>query len=599
MAIKWETIESNETYQDFSAKEKFDAKKRYWDTQVVENRNFNLQPKHKQEQLKSNFFGGALTEDLQDLSTTDIRFKMVKDTIAETGGVIASSAGKLGSGIIQPVIHPVETVKGLAKLAAGAFEKIIPGTQAHESHFDNLIKVYADRYGSVDALADTVAEDPFGFVSDVYTAAGLAGGIGKAAGAKAPKTFLGAKVESGAFPAHVRNIKSGVAKIRTKTPFKTVEDNLFNAYNKSLAPKGKTVGDTLGIKENVIARSKAIQANLPEEMTNTLTGEKFSVPSNRYENLIGTSNAKVKIWNKVTDLSEGATDAGAKINLNKVAEAALKKTKKTFGDVAVKTDKRNIIVSMQDDIANIKLEFPDGVTPTQAQKYLKTMSKDAIKRRQSGTPIDFDMLEYRTNLYEGLVNNTDDVITKVLDKAGYKKARKEYALIKSGEKLDISAANEFLKQQRGAGGGVSHPIVNLFSVESIGSGIASGQPVQGFVKAGILQTSKKVMDWITSKDRPIKKVYENAKKLNAKEPIQVLNPEVITKNPAIRLAAPKGKRIKPTGLNEVGNGVITIEDPIKRLTFDPTSTGVRFGPKITGGKQGFTGGFGQFILKEK
>ena len=95
-------------------------------------------------------------------------------SLGKTVGNIPSSAGNFLGGIASAIIHPVRTVKALGSVTAGGVEKLIPGRQAEEKSFDNLIDFYKGRYGSVDGLLSTVQKDPVGVLADAATV--LSGG---------------------------------------------------------------------------------------------------------------------------------------------------------------------------------------------------------------------------------------------------------------------------------------------------------------------------------------------------------------------------------------------------------------------------------------
>lgn len=82
----------------------------------------------------------------------------------------------------HPVIHPVETVKGLFNVGTGILQKLIPGKQQNEQYADAVGQFFANRYGGMENLKRTVAKDPVGFVGDLATVATL-GGAGALKGA--------------------------------------------------------------------------------------------------------------------------------------------------------------------------------------------------------------------------------------------------------------------------------------------------------------------------------------------------------------------------------------------------------------------------------
>lgn len=611
MAKKWIDVENSEGFQSLSSPDKFRAKKAYWDEVVTTNTDFNLLSDEDKVEAKKVFHGGILAEDIPDFDSKDVRLQVLGDTISGTADVIGESAGKLATGLVQPLLHPVETVKGLSGLLAGAFQKIVPGQQAQEHHFDTLAKMYKDRYGSVDAIADTVAEDPFGFVGDVYMAAGLTSVGLKSIG----------KTKAGSFPMHGRSITATGDALKKLKPLKSVEDKIVKSYRKVFDAKQKSAARVIDSNDNIVGRVKALQENIPEEgLINNHTGKTFNLPSNEYEALLVSQNAKELIWRKATNLSQGATKAGAKIDLGDIAKKAGEKTKSQYGSAAVKTSLRDVVKKMDNEIKVFK---KDGgvIDPTKAQELMKTMSKEASKRKQGGISVDFDLDDFNVNFYEELVKQTDNVIGESLKKAGYKHYRKQYAQVVSGEKALISSANKFLTKQAKGAGGITHPIANLFSLEALGSGIATGQTGQGLMKFAIIRGAVATLDWYTSPSRHVKGMFKNASKLKSIEPVHVFNPEILRNMPVVEsvgigfAGAKSPKLIPKLNMKELGftptkpqrlkrittsrsGDVILADTPIKKLTFNPTlEKGTRLGPEISGGSQGLKGGFGQFIVR--
>lgn len=96
---------------------------------------------------------------------------------------IPSSAVGFGKNIIQPVIHPIDTAKGIYSIAKGGVEKLIPGTQPDEKAFEAVGQFFKERYGGIENLKNTIANDPVGFAADLSTVltgvGGIAGKIGE------------------------------------------------------------------------------------------------------------------------------------------------------------------------------------------------------------------------------------------------------------------------------------------------------------------------------------------------------------------------------------------------------------------------------------
>lgn len=97
---------------------------------------------------------------------------------------LPASAGQFVSGLVQAVTSPVQTVMGLWDAAAGGLRNALPqgvvnfidqfdanpeATQRAVQTANAVGGMYKDRYGSVDAIKRTIAEDPVGTAADLST----------------------------------------------------------------------------------------------------------------------------------------------------------------------------------------------------------------------------------------------------------------------------------------------------------------------------------------------------------------------------------------------------------------------------------------------
>jgi hypothetical protein len=128
---------------------------------------------------------------------------------------IPKSAAQFGEDIIQPFLHPVDTVKGVGTLASGAVSRgsrnvanmlnnfiaqtgvnvkpaIPPEPAENEQSINALVDMVKGRYGSIDAAKQTLMNDPVGVLADasmvltgggsvVARAPGIVGRAGKVA----------------------------------------------------------------------------------------------------------------------------------------------------------------------------------------------------------------------------------------------------------------------------------------------------------------------------------------------------------------------------------------------------------------------------------
>lgn len=528
MSKSWSQVESSEGYKALSGQDKVRAKKQYWDDVVSPKQEFKMLDSVSQSKAKEQFFGGKLIEDLPNdyFKTPNIALMTIGDTL----GTMGKSAIGVISGVAQPILHPINTVKSIGMVAKGAVEKMIPGTQVNEKYVDAIGDFYKKRYGSVDGLADTIATDPFGFLTDVagigvLASAGLKGVKLSNQTMNAVKNFeklIKLKIplvpEVGSLDMTTRPIRQASQAIKSKLQkidFST-ETKIFNDYNSVFPSNKKTIGDIKSAKNNVITAVKAIDENLPEDgIVHPLTGEVFiGKPKNRYEVLLAHDNAKKKIWEKASNLSEGATEKGALIDLPKLVEESAKESIVNFGKIASNTTKKPVAF---DILQEAKLIARQGkVTPKQAEEFMKTLYEDSQRLMQSGDFAQYSKKDFYKSLYGKIRASTDDAIEKSLGQSGYSYYRSQYAAVRKAEDAIKAGANKWLKHnQQGAVGSLA----DLWSVEELLSGnVAKSITVKG---------TSEILKYLKNPDRKVSSIFKNASKLKIKEKKAVLEPEVI------------------------------------------------------------------------
>ena len=80
---------------------------------------------------------------------------------------VPSSALELGKNIITPIIKPVQTAKDIYSLGKSIVGVIQPGEQGNEETARAVGQFLANRYGSLNAIKNTFANDPVGILADV------------------------------------------------------------------------------------------------------------------------------------------------------------------------------------------------------------------------------------------------------------------------------------------------------------------------------------------------------------------------------------------------------------------------------------------------
>ena len=260
---------------------------------------------------------------------------------------------------------------------------------------------------------------------------------------------------------------------------KPVMDRIYNLYNAAIGgTKAKNIGELGTNKASRVGAMKTINENLPQiKLQNPDTGQMESrAPQNRMDLARAFNQTKQLIWQKVSALSKGATDRGAVINIRNIAEQAKNKTLAEWGKEAVNTTRRNEVAHL-DSIIPL---YSERGNPTDAEALMKTLFADS-KGVENGPT--YALKDFYRNFQEKLSEQTDKTIEETLEKSGYKAYRQQYAQLKSAEKEIVNAANKY-NRTVGAGG-VSHPFVNLWSLEDAMQGVAEGamgNPVGGAFK---------------------------------------------------------------------------------------------------------------------
>lgn len=183
--------------------------------------------------------------------------------------------------LIQPLLHPIETAKGLGTLGAGIVEKtVIPGQQKHEPSVDILLEHLEGRYGSVENLKKTIAKDPVGVLVDigsvVYPAGKAVQITGKAA--QLPSVArAGATIAKAGLAAEPINIAARTAaaplRIGLKV-FKQVPSKLYQSavkFSTSLKPAERAKLTLTGLEEWITPTRKGILK--AEKIINELNSE--------------------------------------------------------------------------------------------------------------------------------------------------------------------------------------------------------------------------------------------------------------------------------------------------------------------------------------
>lgn len=101
----------------------------------------------------------------------------LRDVPAQAIESFPESIVNLGRDIFQAVARPRETVEALTEVAVGGVQRLIPGEQPQEESFNQMVEFFKERFGGIENLKRTIAEDPAGFLTDLSSVATGAGGV--------------------------------------------------------------------------------------------------------------------------------------------------------------------------------------------------------------------------------------------------------------------------------------------------------------------------------------------------------------------------------------------------------------------------------------
>lgn len=127
-------------------------------------------------------------------------------SLSETGMQVLKnfpgSLGNLAMNMAQPVLHPIDTAKGMASLATGAYKNIAGGYPADDPDVaaaDAVGAMYKQNYGSVEGFKNYAINDPAAALSDLASVVSLGAGLaGKAAGTAGKVGSVAGKVAKAA-----------------------------------------------------------------------------------------------------------------------------------------------------------------------------------------------------------------------------------------------------------------------------------------------------------------------------------------------------------------------------------------------------------------
>jgi uncharacterized protein (DUF697 family) len=119
------------------------------------------------------------------ISTSDLPLESLKN--------VPESTARLVGGVVESVMHPINTMEGINQLAQAGWSKVLPESILQYADVEkvkraketasNVGEFYKQRYGGTENIKHTLAQDPIGSLADISTLLGGGAGLAKMAGA--------------------------------------------------------------------------------------------------------------------------------------------------------------------------------------------------------------------------------------------------------------------------------------------------------------------------------------------------------------------------------------------------------------------------------
>jgi hypothetical protein len=309
----------------------------------------------------------------------------------------------------------------------------------------------------------------------------------------------------------------GAAKtVMTDIGNKNLENNIFGLYNSSIGTKAKNLGELNKVKPQKMEALKTMSDN----MKNVKLESGEEVPKNRWDLAQTLKQTKAAIYEQYNKLSLDASEGGAEIDMRPVVKKAYEDTIKKLGEDTLKANPQLLNAIKQEAMNELKI---GKTNPTRAQVHMQSLNDDVKASYNSGNAVHYSVIDFKRSLLNHLNEATETSIEDALNKSGYGALRDKYAALKSTEKEILGAANKYLKQQGGQGGGIAHPLVNLWSIEegmqAAGHAMTGNLPAAGasLFRSAAIKTASKIADFLKNPDNKIPKMFKLLEKYEGKK----------------------------------------------------------------------------------
>lgn len=382
---------------------------------------------------------------------------------------IPASAKRFAGGLYEAVTNPIQTVKGVLDIGAGALQKVLPESVVNfVNQFDanpaaatraveaaNAVGgMYKDRYGSYEGIKRTFAEDPVGAAADLST---LLTGGSMATARAAPsvsKTLQTASVATNPLSVITKPAQAALAAKESMFPSQLSKQQELNAVRDATLRAAQ--------QEGYVATPGSISPTSKNIISERMAGK------THLEQLASVQNQTVtdKLARRAAGLPETAPLTSATMqDIRKAEYAKGYEPIKQIGEIKTDPVFLDDLISVESKYAGAGASFP-GAVPEDVTKLIKNFSVDKFNSK--------DAIEVTRTLREqakGNFRKGDDALAKAqIDVSNALENQIERSLAASNNAKAADILEQFrLSRQRMA---VSHTIEDAIK-EGGGSVIAS------------------------------------------------------------------------------------------------------------------------------
>ncbi len=313
-----------------------------------QNETVDISSMHPIGQMVSSF-----RSDTGDMSAGEVATKAVKN--------LPASSLEFGKAVAYPLVHPIETYKGMKNLISGLYSKATGGERADQETLDAVTAFYAERYGTAGDFKKTLSKDPVGVLADLSAFLTAVGGAtklsGMASGSQTTRKAGEAISKSGA----------------------SVEP--LNIVKKAVSPTAKVV------KDKAIMELYGRGAKIQKGKRFTLADRDRAIKTALKEGVITKESSIAKVWEKISSNSDeidaiidSLAEGNTTISRNKLYAGLSDMRKKVHPQ---RIDRNKAITKL---IVKLRKSLPEDIPVKDVQTLKRTIYKELENHYAGGTP---------------------------------------------------------------------------------------------------------------------------------------------------------------------------------------------------------------------